>query len=81
MKALINAGRDVILVVRHDKQPAGLCEIIIDKVSEAEPIGIHICGGIGSPPAIASDPQDEGIFVDKVHSSTNRSLQLFLVIS
>jgi C-terminal processing protease CtpA/Prc len=80
VKALVSAGRDVQLLVRHDRQPAGLRKVVITrKVSAAcsahappcvqtgEPLGLSICGGINAPPANVADPTDEGIFVDHVH--------------
>jgi hypothetical protein len=39
-----------IVVHRHEKQP----------------LGLSICGGIGSNPVNPDDPTDEGIFIERV---------------
>jgi hypothetical protein len=66
VKSLVSAGKDVCLVIKHDKQPAGLRSIVIMKASATEPLGMNICGGIKAPRANPHDPIDEGIFVERV---------------
>lgn len=69
------------LVVKHDPQPSGLREITITKLNANEPMGIHICGGVSSPPANPLDKADEGIFVEKVceFSTLNEKFLIILV--
>uniref|UniRef100_A0A914XB08 PDZ domain-containing protein n=1 Tax=Plectus sambesii TaxID=2011161 RepID=A0A914XB08_9BILA len=65
VQALKSSGKDVLLKVVHERQPAGLREVKIEKRSK-EPLGINICGGIHSPPANPLDRTDEGVFVERV---------------
>jgi protein scribble len=68
VQALKSSGKDVVLRVIHERQPAGLREIKIEKRAR-EPLGINICGGIMSPPANPLDRTDEGVFVERVSRS------------
>lgn len=58
------------LTVIHEPQPPGLREVTI-KRNIGEPLGLNICGGIGSPPANPLDKTDEGIFIEKVPSCSD----------
>ncbi|OZC05277.1 hypothetical protein X798_07713 [Onchocerca flexuosa] len=68
VEALKQSDRTVRLLVIHEPQPPGLREVTI-KRNVGEPLGLNICGGIGSPPANPLDKTDEGIFIEKVERS------------
>lgn len=53
----------VKLTVRHDPQPSGLIEIVLQKSHPEETLGIRIHGGIENKSANPFDSTDEGIFV------------------
>jgi hypothetical protein len=54
---------EVLLTVRHDPQPSGLKEIILQRSHPEETLGIRINGGIENKSANPNDSTDEGIFV------------------
>uniref|UniRef100_A0A915I5V2 PDZ domain-containing protein n=1 Tax=Romanomermis culicivorax TaxID=13658 RepID=A0A915I5V2_ROMCU len=62
--ALISQQDEISLIVRHDPQPKGLKEIVINK-SDDERLGINICGGLATPVNPLNN-SDEGIFVSKI---------------
>ncbi len=66
---------EVLLTVRHDPQPLGLKEIILQRTYPEETLGIRINGGVENKSANPSDPTDEGIFVIDV-SVTDRLIFL-----
>ena len=61
--ALIAPENEMVLDVQHDPPPVGLAEIHIQKISQAEKIGISIKGGAGEKSANPLDPTDEGVFI------------------
>ena len=67
VSALTNSGNVVRMVIRHDKQPAGLVPVEINRSPE-ERLGLSIKGGVDSRPGNPTDGDDEGIFVSKVGS-------------
>ena len=69
--ALIAPENEIVLDVQHDPPPIGLVEIHIQKISQAEKIGISIKGGAGEKSANPLDPTDEGVFITKVSIRIN----------
>ena len=61
---------EVVLLVSHDPQPAGMQELVLHRSFVDETIGIRINGGIGNKSANIYDPTDEGIFVVNVINGT-----------
>lgn len=49
----------------HEPQPPGMREVIVRRGAR-EPLGISICGGVGSPPSNPLDKTDESIFIEQV---------------
>ncbi|VDO45342.1 unnamed protein product, partial [Onchocerca flexuosa] len=72
VEALKQSDRTVRLLVIHEPQPPGLREVTI-KRNVGEPLGLNICGGIGSPPANPLDKTDEGIFIEKVRFTCEKA--------
>jgi protein scribble len=56
-------SEQVILLVSHDPQPAGMQEVILNRSFPEETLGIRINGGIENKSANPFDTSDEGIFV------------------
>lgn len=65
VEALLQPTNEVVLLVRHDPQPAGLKEITLTK-QVGEPLGIRINGGVDGKRVNPDDPEDDGIFVTEV---------------
>jgi len=68
VSALIANVPQIKLLVRHDRPPQGLQEILILK-KPGEKLGISIRGGAKSHPGNPFDKSDEGIFISKVNAS------------
>ncbi|CAF1044044.1 unnamed protein product, partial [Didymodactylos carnosus] len=65
VNALIEQTTEVVLLVRHEPQPAGLKEIQISRAT-GEPLGIRINGGVDGKRVNPDDQEDDGIFVTEV---------------
>jgi len=61
---------EVILLVSHDPQPAGMQEVMLQRSYPEETIGIRINGGIEMKSANIYDSSDEGIFVVNLINGT-----------
>jgi len=72
VQALLQPTNEVILLVRHEPQPAGLKEIILTRHS-GEPLGIRINGGVDGKRVNPDDPEDDGIFVTEVKDGSPAS--------
>ncbi|KAF8381421.1 hypothetical protein PRIPAC_70563, partial [Pristionchus pacificus] len=69
VEALKASGSRVRLVVAHDPQPAGMREVVVRRRGDG-PLGMSIHGGVNAPRANPTAPDDEGIFIDRVESSS-----------
>uniref|UniRef100_A0A914HPY6 PDZ domain-containing protein n=1 Tax=Globodera rostochiensis TaxID=31243 RepID=A0A914HPY6_GLORO len=65
VEALKNTGRTLSITVRHERQPTGLRVVVVPR-RDTQPLGLSICGGIGSAPMNPQDRTDEGIFIERV---------------
>jgi protein scribble len=72
VNALLQATNEVVLLVRHEPQPAGLKEITLIRHS-GEPLGIRINGGVEGKRVNPDDPEDDGIFVTEVKDGSPAS--------
>jgi len=63
-------SNEVILLVSHDPQPAGMQEVKLHRSFPEETIGIRINGGIEMKSANIYDSTDEGIFVVNLINGT-----------
>lgn len=67
VEALKRTSRSLRLTICHESQPKGLRSVIIHR-HEFQPLGLSICGGIGSKPVNLEDLTDEGIFIERIES-------------
>uniref|UniRef100_A0A183CK43 Pdz domain-containing protein n=1 Tax=Globodera pallida TaxID=36090 RepID=A0A183CK43_GLOPA len=65
VETLKNTGRTLSITVRHERQPAGLRVVVVPR-RDTQPLGLSICGGIGTAPMNPQDHTDEGIFIERV---------------
>ncbi|EFX82781.1 hypothetical protein DAPPUDRAFT_30665, partial [Daphnia pulex] len=66
IRALSEPSQQIILTVRHDPQPEGLDELLIQRKDD-EQFGIKIIGGVLEQDSYCGKKYDSGIFVYKVH--------------
>ncbi|CAG0880347.1 unnamed protein product [Darwinula stevensoni] len=64
---LLSPTPEVVLKVRHDPLPEGYQEVEVYKLP-GEKLGMNIKGGRRGHPGNPLNPEDEGIFISKVHS-------------
>ncbi|GMR32768.1 hypothetical protein PMAYCL1PPCAC_02963 [Pristionchus mayeri] len=69
VEALKASGSRVRLVVCHDPQPAGMKEVVVRRRGDG-PLGMSIHGGVNAIRANPAQPDDEGIFIDRVEPSS-----------
>ncbi|CAF0791519.1 unnamed protein product [Adineta steineri] len=72
VEALLQPTSEVVLLVHHDPQPAGLKEITLTRHT-GEPLGIRINGGVDGKRVNPDDPEDDGIFVTEVKDGSPAS--------
>ncbi|CAF1614707.1 unnamed protein product [Rotaria magnacalcarata] len=72
VEALLQPTSEVILLVHHDPQPAGLKEVTLTRHT-GEPLGIRINGGVDGKRVNPDDPEDDGIFVTEVKDGSPAS--------
>jgi hypothetical protein len=72
VQALLQPTNEVVLLVRHEPQPAGLKEVTLTRQS-GEPLGIRINGGVDGKRINPDDPEDDGIFVTEVKDGSPAS--------
>lgn len=66
IRALCEPAQQIILTVRHDPQPEGLDEFLIQRKDD-EQFGIKIIGGVREQDSYYAKKYDSGIFVSQVH--------------
>ncbi|XP_057369506.1 protein lap4-like [Daphnia carinata] len=66
IRTLSQPSQQIILTVRHDPQPEGLDEFLIQRKDD-EQFGIKIIGGVLEQDSYCGKKYDSGIFVSKVH--------------
>lgn len=66
VRALCEPAQQIILTVRHDPQPEGLDEFLIQRKDD-EQFGIKIIGGVREPDSYCAKKYDSGIFVSQIH--------------
>ncbi|GMT04078.1 hypothetical protein PENTCL1PPCAC_26252 [Pristionchus entomophagus] len=69
VEALKASGSSVRLVVCHDAQPTGMREVVVRRRGDG-PLGMSIHGGVNALRANPAQPDDEGIFIDRVEPSS-----------
>ncbi|UJR16267.1 hypothetical protein I4U23_003174 [Adineta vaga] len=72
VEALLQPTSEVVLLVRHDPQPAGLKEVTLTRHT-GEPLGIRINGGVDGKRVNPDDSEDDGIFVTEVKDGSSAS--------
>ncbi|CAF1599774.1 unnamed protein product, partial [Adineta ricciae] len=72
VEALLQPTTEVVLLVRHDPQPAGLRDVTLTRQT-GEPLGIRINGGVDGKRVNPDDSEDDGIFVTEVKDGSPAS--------